>query len=481
MEYYHKVTHRQYSGGKGPADLRALYEQEKQAKADAVEKAAREKKAALEAARNERKRKDSIATDRFVLEAKKRSAMQQIYHYIPLCVMNETFSRIVKGALLHDPEYVKTNEAAIDMISLLYLYRIGGVNKLKEQAQKTGSNFLAKWYKSVKEDAEEIIKDKIEELKDARSEADVDNVMNSKVNADQAGKINKSIDELNTEEIAELVQNKVLDVVRDEKQREEEEEEFRKDLKDAAGEEEPGENEDGTTDGSSDDNGNDNSSESDENSEEGEEQNDDSVDGDNDNNGESEGEENSDNSDSADGGSDDGDDDNGDSENEEEGEEDQSDEDNESEEPEPEKKEKPKDAQPKSEAARFARYLVDPSVAHENTLFYSIMRSIYKECIGAVKECSATPTSYNNHILHSPLNLNTLDVTLHDFQAAFPTIRTAVITDKKSLGSSSNVTTEDMLEEALAQYTLLETAMTLQLIKPSMKEVRAVSQYYLSR
>ena len=68
---------------------------------------------------------------------------------------------------------------------------------LKEQAKATNSAFLKRWYEIVKEDSAEIIKDKLEDIKSAKSESDIKDILDAKVTPAQNDKVKKDIDELN--------------------------------------------------------------------------------------------------------------------------------------------------------------------------------------------------------------------------------------------------------------------------------------------
>ena len=56
------------------------------------------------------------------------------------------------------------------------------------------------------------------------------------------------------------------------------------------------------------------------------------------------------------------------------------------------------------------------------------------------------------------------------------------IANKQPLaGSNTRINSEDVLAEALMQYTMLETAMTIKLIEPTKKEVRMVAEYNMRK
>ena len=315
MDFYRSVSRRRYSSGsEGLPNKAALYQQGKQFTADkeAAMKSTMESAAKARAA--ERLVKSEEDARRITLEAYKRNVINKLYHYIPLQIMNEAFTTIMIKALPHDEDYIEACREQIETVNKIYLYHIGGVNRLKEQARRTGSNFLKKYYGIIHENSNKIIDDKVNKIKEAQTEDEVNAIIKSGIDTDDAEKITQDIDSLGTDEIAELVQNKVLDVVKDESKKQSEAADFKDELKKRAEEYENQDNEtndDSLTSGS-------------ENAEE---------------------EPDSSNAD-----------------------------------------EEPKEEEPKTESSILTKYLVDPSIIHEHSLFYSIVNLVYKESIKSVTE-----------------------------------------------------------------------------------------------
>lgn len=409
MDFYRSVSRRRYSSGsEGLPNKAALYQQGKQFTADkeAAMKSTMESAAKARAA--ERLVKSEEDARRITLEAYKRNVINKLYHYIPLQIMNEAFTTIMIKALPHDEDYIEACREQIETVNKIYLYHIGGVNRLKEQARRTGSNFLKKYYSIIHENSNKIIDDKVNKIKEAQTEDEVNAIIKSGIDTDDAEKITQDIDSLGTDEIAELVQNKVLDVVKDESKKQSEAADFKDELKKRAEEYETQDNE----------------------------TNDDSL---------VSGSENA----------------------EEEPDSSNTDEEDKQEE------------EPKTESSILTKYLVDPSIIHEHSLFYSIVNLVYKESIKSVTESGsemepkAPPT-----VLTSPLNLNMFDVYLNDYQNDMKDIDTLRIANKAPIaGDEVRIDSEDVLAEALMQYTMLETAMTIKLIDPTRDEVKAVADY----
>jgi len=417
----------------------AVYEEQAR---KAREEKMKAEKAAMESARlakeTEKRAKEISAADRIMTEGLKRAVARELNVFIPLNIMNEAFSRMVIHALPHDAEYIADHQLAIESVNRIFLHHLGGIKYLKECAKQTGSYFLQDFYRVVKENSDAILKDKLDQLQQAQTEADVDRVIRSGITADQAEKLEQDIDALGPEEISELVQNKVLDVVKDESRKQSEDAAFRAEL--AARAEEYDEqnkqelNPDVADAGQNEENKAEDNKEKDSAGDvtpTGEDA-DPNLD-------DSQGSENS-----------------------------------------------ASKEEPQSESARLVKYLVDPTVVHESSLFYSIVYSVYKDMVKSTVKEDAEVIDPNTQpkaaptVMTSPLNLNMFDVYLSDYQDDLQHVDNLRIADKAPLaGDEVRIDSEDVLAEALVQYTMLETAMTIKLINPSPNEVRAVAQYML--
>lgn len=403
MDFYRKVTSKQYSNGKPLANL-SIYE--KEAKLKKAEKEATIKAAMESAQREALLNKEAIHRQhakRIMLEGLKKRVITELNTYTPIMVMNEFFSRIVLKALPHDTSYIEECTESIVTFNKIYLHHLGGFKYLKEQAQNTNSSLLKDLVKVIKENTDIIIKDKLEKIKDAKTEDEVNLILKDGITSDQADKIDKDIDSLGPDEIAELVKDKVLTVVKDETKRQAEDSEFKAQLQQRAQDYETQNNEE--LNGGVDDTMN---------------------------------------------------------------------------------NEEDEEKEPQTESAKLAKYLLDPTVLHETTLFNSLMVHNYKEMIKITKESTDNLDNPNMvpktpiQVATSPLNLNMFDVYLNDYQDDLKHVDSLRITNKKPLaGSETRIDVEDVLAESLLQYTILESAMTIKLIAPSSREVRAVAEYYM--
>ena len=389
------------------ANMATYVDQARQKKLKEQEEQRIAKESALYEQAEARHSAHSSSADRIRLQGLKTRVIKEMTTFIPLSIMNEAFSRIVINAFPHDKEYIEACRESVYTVNKVYLHHLGGIKYLKEQAVKTNSDFLKSLYKVVKENSDTILKDKLEAIRDAGSEDEIHNIIKSGITADQSKKVNDDIEDLGPDEISELVQNKVLDVVKDESKKQAEDTAFRAELKQRAEDYENQNNETlnpSVTNANPDDSGETNTEE-----------------------------------------------------------------------------------EPKEESALLVKYLVDPTVLHEATLFYSMVNAVYHD---AVREAAGTAISTNpdtvpkapETVLTSPLNMNIFDVYLNDYQDDLKHVDSLRIANKQPLaGSNTRINSEDVLAEALMQYTMLETAMTIKLIEPTKKEVRMVAEYNMRK
>ena len=439
MEFYTNVTKRQYSNGKGLPNYGVYDAKARIQTAEKLKKAEAERVAAMTEAAEAKKTKAEEEATRYTLEAYKRTVINELSSYIPLLVMNEGFTRIMLEAMPHDEDYKQEHKAAIETVNRVWLHHLGGFKYLKEQAKATGSSFLQHWYSWVKEDSQAILDDKIEAIQNAHSETEVNNIVKSGITFDQAEKIDKDIDSMGPDQIATMVQNKVLDVVKDESKKQSEDAAFRAEMANRAKEYEEQNNDKGDA------------TVADADQPEAAEASDDAAAKTSDDNGDGKTEPAAEEGD----------------------------------------KEVKVDAEmeePRTEAAKLARYMINPVILHEQSLLYSMINSIYHEMINYVKEDSDTAVVGNERIAPtqirsvatSPLVMTSFDDFLNDYQDDMKHVDNLRIANKAAIaGDETRIDSEDVLAEALTQYTMLETAMTIKLITPTPKQVREAAQAYM--
>lgn len=468
MDFYRKVTHKQYSNGKPMANM-SIYN--KQAREQKLAKEA-EAKAALESQMVEMKKAKrasaQVGANKILVEGLKNRVIREVNEYVPLMIMNEFFSRVVLTALPHDEDFIEEHSAAIEAANKVFLYRIGGYKTLKERAKITNSSVLKSLCSVVKENSDSIIKDKVDQIRNASSEDEIIDVLNSGIDGDTAANITDDLDSMDPDRISELVQNKVVDVVKDEKARQEEDQAFRTELKNKAeGEMDEAEDaannppENASTEASEDDDADMEDEENCKGKKKGKCKDKDSED-----------DEECDKKKCKDKDYDEDDDENDDDDSDDD---DMKDEENDDEEKEESTKEN----------ATLAKYLVDPTVLHENTFFYSLVQSVYKNMIGVAPAKSAYVSRNRKVACESALNFEDFEKYVKDYGENFKHVDDLIISDREPIASTESamneIDSEMVLAEALVQYTILETAMTLQLIDPSASEVHMVTTYNLNR
>ena len=168
----------------------------------------------------------------FFLERDKRVALNKMANKIPNMVLNEAFSRIFINALPHDKEYIEANMENLRVLSYLYLKKIGGMDTLKNRAQVTESAFLNKLYRVCNECSKEIITERSKKVMKSLTEDEIRKAIEYKPTEPEKLQIAANLDDLGADELAELVNNKVIEVVKDEHDREVTEKEFKDQLKD---------------------------------------------------------------------------------------------------------------------------------------------------------------------------------------------------------------------------------------------------------
>jgi hypothetical protein len=173
-------------------------------------------------ARLEEQRIRDIANKPMLLENAKRIAMANVVNNVPNYLLGEAFAEIYLEALPHEHQYIMDNYNAFHKMAHMYIRKIGGMKHLAEQARVTGSPFLKNLYRIVDEASKKIIKDRNKKAAKAISEEEVKEMVSPKPSDEERAKLIKKIDSLGADELAELVNQKVVDVVNDERRKEKE-------------------------------------------------------------------------------------------------------------------------------------------------------------------------------------------------------------------------------------------------------------------
>ena len=172
------------------------------------------------AAMMEQQRRYDIANKPVLLENAKRIAMKEVVNTAPDYLLSEAFAEVYINALPHENQYIMDNYNSFHKLAHMYIRKIGGMKHLAEQAQKTGSPFLKGLYRAVNEASKALIADRNKKAVKALSEEEVKEMVNPKPSDEERAKLIKKIDTLGADELADLVSQKVVDVVNDERRKE---------------------------------------------------------------------------------------------------------------------------------------------------------------------------------------------------------------------------------------------------------------------
>lgn len=178
---------------------------------------------------NERLNEEKIAYERdAALKANHRALMKNyrgaginaLAASIPNAILAECFNTVFVKALPHDTDYVYENIKTIKNMGAMYVKKIGGVKALAESANRTNSPFLRALLEFCNEFSQAIIMERVKEINEAETEEEIKEMISPQLNDEERNTILVKMDKLGSDELAEMISNKVIDVVRDEQQRE---------------------------------------------------------------------------------------------------------------------------------------------------------------------------------------------------------------------------------------------------------------------
>jgi len=178
---------------------------------------------------NERLNEEKIAYERdAALKANHRALMKNyrgaginaLAASIPNAILAECFNTVFVKALPHDTDYVDENINTIKNMGAMYVKKIGGMKALAESANRTNSPFLRALLEFCNEFSQAIIMERVKEINEAETEEEIKEMISPQLNDEERNTILVKMDKLGSDELAEMISNKVIDVVRDEQQRE---------------------------------------------------------------------------------------------------------------------------------------------------------------------------------------------------------------------------------------------------------------------
>ena len=178
---------------------------------------------------NERLNEEKVAYERdAALKANHRALMKNyrgaginaLAASIPNAILAECFNTVFVKALPHDTDYVDENINTIKNMGAMYVKKIGGVKALAESANRTNSPFLRALLEFCNDFSQAIIMERVKEINEAETEEEIKEMISPQLNDEERNTILVKMDKLGSDELAEMISNKVIDVVRDEQQRE---------------------------------------------------------------------------------------------------------------------------------------------------------------------------------------------------------------------------------------------------------------------
>lgn len=144
-------------------------------------------------------------------------------------VAEAAFAHIYIKSLPHDKEFIVENFNTLNMLGSWYMRKLGGLKYLK--TMESTSPFLRKFYNVCSEATKKAVKKRIKTISKAVTDDDIYENIKGQISDDEKGDLLDEIDNLGADELAMLVQQKIISVVKDENNREKEAKAIRSDLK----------------------------------------------------------------------------------------------------------------------------------------------------------------------------------------------------------------------------------------------------------
>lgn len=228
---YNKV-HRTVTGTSScPINFQSLMEKEKQ---EATMEAVQKHNDKVHEAFIQKQKKEELTEASFAparLQTAKTEALIYLDTHLKDQLFAESFSSIFMRSLPHDPDFIAEHWSAISNMARLYTRKLGGFNYLKEQADKTKNVFLRKYANAIEVAAKKIGRKKTKKVLNALTDVEAMDIVRGKIDDKSKKDLLSHINDLGVDELTELVKDKVINVVKDEHIREKDERDFRLDLK----------------------------------------------------------------------------------------------------------------------------------------------------------------------------------------------------------------------------------------------------------
>lgn len=146
-------------------------------------------------------------------------------------VLSESFAQIYIKSLPLDTEFVTENTEHLKDFAYMYIRKLGGMDYFKKRVMEVHTPFLDKLYTACTEQAKKMTKKRSKKVIAQNSSDLLHEITDCKCTDDEQNQILKNVDQLGADQLAELVKQKIINVVKDEKMKEVDERESRTVLK----------------------------------------------------------------------------------------------------------------------------------------------------------------------------------------------------------------------------------------------------------
>ena len=181
--------------------------------------------------KNKEQQRFNDITRTTILESLKTQYINRLAKELPTYLLGECFASVYTRSLPHNKFYVLEHNGQFNQLAHLYINKIGGFDHLKKVAATTESTYLKKLANYISEASKDIVAKKTDQVKKAITEDEIRDMLNPMVDPKEKNKLLAKVDTLGSDELAELVNQKVLDVVNDERRKIKHDTEFKNLLK----------------------------------------------------------------------------------------------------------------------------------------------------------------------------------------------------------------------------------------------------------
>lgn len=209
---------------------RTIYQQQKDKKvADSVMES-NQRIAAIDA----RSKDEDFIRRRAEIDSTKRgvaSKVNSVYEQGKVQLFKEILIEAYLGSLVMDDEFVQENQSRFEQLISEYVDKNGGYSMLEESVKMKPLNFLL----AVKETCDTVARAaSLRIAREARKEPTIASLQVFELDADEKSLFEEKKSELSLDQVSQLVKDKVLTVVKDERDRQSKERELMDDLKSRA-------------------------------------------------------------------------------------------------------------------------------------------------------------------------------------------------------------------------------------------------------